>query len=53
MTLSLESSDSSVNTGKADLVIVQAWKPTTQEAEAGGWEIQGEPELLSETLYLN
>lgn len=42
-----------MNTGKADLGIGQAWKPTTQEAEAGGWKVQGEPELLSETLYLN
>jgi hypothetical protein len=34
-------------------VVVHSCNPSTQEAEAGGWQVQGQPELQSETVSQN
>jgi hypothetical protein len=34
-------------------MVVHGYKSSTQEAEAGGWRVQGQPRLQSKTLSKN
>jgi hypothetical protein len=31
-------------------LVIQACDPNTQDAETGGWQVQGQPRLYSQTL---